>query len=68
MSSLESRFLASGDFSEYEGEWVALLDRKIIGHGKTLTEVYDKIGTKRLTRTPLFHRIPKKEEAGTFVL
>lgn len=68
MSSIESQYLESGDFAQYEGEWVAILDKKVVAHGKTLSEVYDKITSARLVRTPLFHRIPKKDEADTFIL
>ena len=68
MSSIESQFLESSDFSEYEGEWVAILDKKIVAHAKTLAEVYDKVADAKLVRTPLFHRIPKKDEVEAFVL
>ncbi|MGI0073692.1 MAG: DUF5678 domain-containing protein [Nitrosotalea sp.] len=68
MSSIESQFLESSDFSKYEGEWVAILDKKVVAHGKTLDEVYDKIMSLSLVRTPLFHRIPKKDEIDTFIL
>ena len=68
MSSIESEFLESTDFSEFEGEWVAIVDKKIVAHGKTLSEVYDKVADAKLVRTPLFHRIPKKDEIDTFIL
>jgi hypothetical protein len=68
MSSVESQFLETNDFSEFEGEWVAILDKKIVAHGKTLVEVYDKVEAIKLVRTPLFHRIPKKDEIDTFIL
>ncbi|MGB9002753.1 MAG: DUF5678 domain-containing protein [Nitrosotalea sp.] len=68
MSSIESQFLESNDFSEYEGKWVAILDKKVIAHAKTLAEVYDKIASLQLSRTPLFHRIPTKNEIDTFIL
>ncbi len=68
MSTVESQFLESGDFSEFEGEWVAILDKKVVAHGKTLSEVYDKVVEANLVRTPLFHRIPKKDDVDTFIL
>lgn len=68
MSTIESQFLESNDFSEFEGEWIAILDKKVVAHGKTLSEVYDKVTELKLVRTPLFHRIPKKDETDTFIL
>lgn len=68
MSTVESQFLESNDFSEYEGEWIAILDKKIVAHDKTLSGVYDKVASLQLVRTPLFHRIPKKDEIDTFIL
>lgn len=68
MSSIESQYLESGDFAEYEGEWVAILDKKVVAHAKTLAEVYDKVASAKLVRTPLFHRIPKKDEVDAFIL
>ena len=68
MSSVESQFLESKDLSEFEGEWVAILDKKLVAHDKSLSVLYDKISDLKLIRTPLFHRIPKKEEIDNFVL
>lgn len=68
MSSVEAQFLESEDFTDYEGEWIAILDRKVIAHGKTFSEAYDKVLSLSPVRTPLFHRIPKKDEIDTFIL
>lgn len=68
MSSTESQFLESEDLSAYEGEWVAILDSKVIAHGKTIQDVFDKVTSQSIVRTPLYHRIPKREEAETFIL
>jgi hypothetical protein len=67
LSSVESQFLESEDLSAYEGEWIAILDRKVIAHAKTI-EVFDSVAMQALTRTPLYHRIPKREEDETFIL
>lgn len=68
MSTVESQFLESNDFTEFEGEWIAILDKKVVSHAKTLTEVYDKVAELKLIRTPLFHRMPAKDEIEKFIL
>jgi hypothetical protein len=68
VSTVESRFLESNDFSEFEGEWIAILDKKVVAHDKTLSGVCDKVASLKLIRTPLFHRIPKKDDIDTFIL
>lgn len=68
MTSVESEYLESEDLSEFQGEWVAILDKKIIASGKTLAEAYEKILKKSVTRTPLYQRIPVKGEIDAFIL
>lgn len=68
MSTVESQFLESSDLAEYEGEWIAILDKKVVAHDKTFSEVYEKVISLSLARTPLFHRIPKKDEIDKFIL
>lgn len=68
MSTIESQFLESNNFTEYEGEWIAILDKKVVAHAKSFSEVFEKVNSLSLTRTPLFHRIPKKDEIDKFIL
>jgi hypothetical protein len=68
MSSIESQFLESENLSAYEGRWIAILDKKIVADGATIEETYDKVAKMKLSRTPLYHRIPKREEAEVFIL
>lgn len=68
MASVESQVLESEDFSQYQGMWVAILDRKVIASGKTMSEVYDKVFQAKVIRTPLFQKIPEKGEVDTFIL
>jgi hypothetical protein len=68
LSSIESQFLETEDFSAYQGKWVAILDKKIIAVGDTITEVYEKTLSVPSARTPLFQKIPKKGETDTFIL
>ena len=68
MSTIESQFLESNNFAEYEGEWVAILDKKVVAHDISFKDVFEKANSLSLTRTPLFHRIPKKDEIDKFIL
>jgi len=68
MASIESQVLESEDFSQYQGLWVAILDKKVIASGKTMSEVYDKVLQTNTIRTPLFQKIPEKGEVDTFIL
>ncbi len=68
MSSVETQFLESEDFTQFEGEWIAILDKKIVAHGKTFAETYEQVQNQKIIRTPLYHRIPQKGEADTFIL
>jgi len=66
--SVEAQVLESEDFSQYQGMWVAILDKKVIASGKTMSEVYEKVLQSGVIRTPLFQRIPEKGEIDTFIL
>lgn len=66
--SVEAQVLESEDFSQYQGMWVAILDKKVIASGKTMAEVYDKVLQSDVIRTPLFQKIPEKGEIDTFIL
>lgn len=48
--------------------WVAILDKKVIASGKTMSEVYNKVAEAKVIRTPLFQKIPEKGEVDTFIL
>jgi len=68
LSSTEAQFLENEDFEKYQGKWVAILDKKIIAIGDTMSEAYEKSISVSSGRTPLFQRIPKKGETDTFIL
>ena len=68
MASVESQVLESEDFSQYQGMWVAILDKKVIASGKSMSEVYNKVAEAKVIRTPLFQKIPEKGEVDTFIL
>jgi hypothetical protein len=68
LASVESQVLESEDFSQYQGMWVAILDKKVIASGKSMSEVYNKVAETKVIRTPLFQKIPEKGEVDTFIL
>jgi len=69
MSSTESQYLLSiQNLDEYRGKWIAILDNKIIAEGIELKEVYEEATKKSKVRTPLFKRIPEKDETETLLL
>ena len=69
MSSTESQYLLSiQNLDEYRGKWIAILDNKIIAEGTELKEVYEEATKKSKVRTPLFKRIPEKDETETLLL
>jgi len=68
LSSVESQVLESANFTQYQGKWVAILDKKVIASGKTMSEVYDNIVKAKVVRTPLFQKIPEQGAIDTFIL
>lgn len=67
-STIESQFAESEkDISKFKGQWVAILDDKIIANGKSIVELHKKI-SGQTTRTPLFLHIPEKGDLEKFIL
>lgn len=67
-STIESQFAESEkDISKFKGQWVAILDDKIIANGKSIVELHKKI-SDQTTRTPLFLHIPEKDDLEKFIL
>lgn len=44
---------------KYRGEWIAIVDDKIVAHGKTFGEVDDE--ARKISPNPLFAQIPKED-------
>lgn len=57
ISNFES--LKEKDFSDYAGEWVAVIDNKIIEHGVSFKEVYERVKQKNPNERPLIGKIPE---------
>lgn len=52
----------------YRGKWIAILDNKVIAEGMDLKKVYEEAMQKSKGRTPLFNRVPEKDEDDTLIL
>ena len=69
MSSPESQFLVTMNNKEqYSGQWVAILDSKIIAQGKDVSKVYAEATKIAKDKTPLFVEIPDKNKEQTLIL
>ncbi|MHB1907978.1 MAG: DUF5678 domain-containing protein [Nitrososphaerales archaeon] len=60
--SAELKYYSHHDFSQYAGEWIALLDRELLAHGANLKEVYAEAYSKAKGKTPMFLKVPKTVE------
>ena len=58
----EFYYYAVSDMSKYIGQWVAILDNKVVSSGTSLKEVYTKALEIANGREPLFARVPEEEE------
>ena len=69
MSSPESQFLVEmNDKEQYRGQWIAILDSKVIAQGKSIGKVYAEATKISKDKTPLFVEIPDKNKEQTLIL
>ena len=54
----EHEFLLNTDLSGYEGQWIAVSDRKILAHGIVLKDVCAKVKKSKVEH-PLLYKVPK---------
>lgn len=50
-------FFINGDFSKYSGEWIAIGNRKVVAHNKSLKKLINSVKSKK---NILFSKITKK--------
>ena len=55
----EFEFFVKNDFSSLVGQWVAILDNKVIASGNTFKEVAQLVDSKFKGKKPLIARIPE---------
>ena len=51
-------YYANADLSKYVGEWVAIVDNKVVAHGKNLKEIIKKTKEQKPNQTPFVAKIP----------
>ncbi len=61
MSSIISNFesLEEEDISRYSGEWIAIVDSKVVAHGKSFKEVSSFVKQNYPGKRPLIGKLPE---------
>jgi len=59
--SIYNDFYATANFSKYAGEWIAILDNKVVSHNKNLKTLLKKTKEISPNVTPFITKIPLKE-------
>lgn len=57
ISNFES--LSEEDISKYAGQWIAVIDNKIMAHSKLFKEVYEYVKSKYPKERPLIGKLPE---------
>lgn len=57
LSNFES--LSEEDISKYAGEWIAIVDNKIVSHGKSFRDVFAEAKKNYPGKRPLFGKLPE---------
>jgi len=57
-----TRFLSSAEVRRYEGEWVAVVDGKVLAHGPEADKVYAEAMGKAKGREPVLHLVSSMVE------
>jgi len=61
MDSKNYEYFMEADVSRFTNEWIAIVDQKIVSHGKSVKEVLSEVKHKYPGKTPLIARIPGEE-------
>lgn len=54
-------FYSNADLSMYGGEWVAIINEKVIAHGKQVKELMKKANETNPGVTPFIVKVPKAQ-------
>ena len=55
----EYSFYLSTDLSRYLGQWVAIVDKKVVSNGKNAKTVYDEAKKRFPAKVPFIACVPK---------
>ena len=61
MSNYE--YFLNQDMSLYTNEWIAIVNEKIVSHGRSVKKVYKEAKNRYPTYNPLLTKIPSKQTA-----
>lgn len=61
MVSKEFEFYLKADLSKYEGEYVAIVDDKVVAFGDNAKEVLDEAKKKFPNKKPMLAKIPTED-------
>lgn len=53
-------FFLNADLKEFVGQWVAVVDEKIVAHGNEFSEVFKDVKAKFPSKTPFVAMVPSK--------
>ena len=60
MKDQDYNFFIKADVSKYADEWIAIVDRHVVAHGKSAKKTYDEAKKKYPKHSPLITRVPGK--------
>jgi len=58
ISTKTYNFFVEADVKQYLNEWIAIVDDRIISHGKSAKEVYERAKRQRPECRPVIAKIP----------
>ena len=53
-------FFLNADLKEFVGQWVAVVDEKIVANGTDFSRVFKKVKSKFPSKTPFVAMVPSK--------
>ncbi len=61
LPSKNYEFFVKTDTSKYTGEWIAIVDEKIVAHGSAADQVYKQAQKKNPGKTVSLAKTPKRQ-------
>ena len=61
MATKEFNWFADADLRKYKGEYVAIIDEKVVAHGDNAKEVWEDAKRKYPDKSPSLAKIPKDD-------
>ena len=60
-NAIYNNYYATADLSEYAGEWVAIVSKKVVAHGQNVKLLMQKVKKEYPSVTPFITKVPLKE-------